>query len=256
MNLYFDSHCHPQFPEYNKDRTLVIQRAIEAGVLMLAVGTSYETSLNAVDLSKEYPNKIWAAVGIHPLESDNKEEIKKLEEIAKLNEVVAIGECGLDYFKLDPGKFSEKKKLQENYFLYQISIANRVKKPLIIHGRAAYDDIYQILKSEKFSYGFSMHFFQGDSATARKFLDLGGYISFAGPITFAVEYDEVIKIVPIDRILIETDSPYASPEPWRGKRNEPAYVIKVAEKIAKVKNLTLEEVAEITTKNAKKLFKI
>lgn len=254
MPSIFDSHCHPQFPEYADDREEMIQRAIDEGVFMIAVGTSVGLSKAAIELADKYPKQIWAAVGIHPTETGGKME--ELRDLTTLPEVVAIGETGLDYHYLKPGmNIGEIKNAQRRSFLEHIELAKAVKKPLIIHGRDAYDDILTILKKET-GIGAVMHFFQGTAEEARKFLELGCYVSFAGPITFAEEYRQVVDCVPLDRILAETDAPYASPLPHRGKRNEPAYVKFVVQKIAEIKGITFEEASDAVSRNAQTLFRI
>lgn len=248
----FDSHCHPQFPEYANDRDAVISRALDEGVFMIAVGTSNETSRAGVELAKRYPGKIWAAVGIHPNEAG---DTKNLDALASLPEVVAIGETGLDYH-YTASHDRETKRRQRELFASHLALAARHRKPLIIHGRDAYADIHAILQAAKFPHGFVMHFFQGTAADAAKFLELGGFISFAGPVTFTDQYDEVIRSVPLDRILVETDAPYAAPVPHRGKRNEPAFVRYVVEKIAAIKRVEPTHIVEATTRNVTTLFNI
>jgi len=272
MPSLFDSHCHPQFAAYDADREIVIRRAIDQGVFMIAVGTSYETSRAAVNLAKKYPGRIWATVGIHPGHAskgqhdplETKKEIaeEKLDdrfyELAKLQETVGIGETGLDYHYLNPvpgdNGISRIQLAQKELFLEHIKLAAEVKKPLMIHARDAYRDVFEILSDASFRHGIVMHFFQGTPEQARWFLDLGAYISFAGPITFTEQYDEVLQSVPVDRILIETDAPYASPAPFRGRRNEPSYVRFVAEKIAKIHGKPTEDIAKMTTQNITNVF--
>jgi TatD DNase family protein len=252
MPPLFDAHCHPQFPEYDVDRETVIQRAIDEDVLMIAVGTSVETSRQAIELARAYPGKIWAAVGIHPNETGDAADLATL---AATREVIAIGETGLDYHSLKP-EDARATRNQRDLFETHIALARAVRKPLIIHGRDAYADIYRILASAKFPYGVMIHFFQGTTEDAERFLDLGAYLSFAGPITFTDQYDEVIRSVPLDRILVETDAPYAAPVPHRGERNEPVFVRYVAQKIAAIKNVELEHIVTTTTRNVTALFGI
>ncbi|MBI1975310.1 MAG: TatD family hydrolase [Parcubacteria group bacterium] len=262
MSRPFDSHCHPHFAAYDEDREEVMRRAFDEGIFMIAVGTSYETSKDAVELAKKYYGKIWATVGVHPADiqlsaGENRLSVEKLAELAKLPEVVAIGESGLDYHYLKQEDDVEAvKSTQRASFLEHVRLAKEVNKPLVVHARDAYTDILPLLKSEGAGLRGVMHFFQGSPEEAKWFLDLGYYISFAGPITFAREYEEVVRYVPLDRILAETDAPYASPMPYRGKRNEPAYVKFVVQKIAEIKGLTFEGVAETTTQNVKTLFRI
>lgn len=285
---YIDCHSHPHDKEYkdeniNSDEFLA-QLKLDGGAT-IAIGTDYENSGLAIELALKHEN-IWATIGIHP--ADNHSEIFDEEKFVSLLEssvdkngnrkVVAIGECGLDYFYFDKtfGKdwendLAKKEKVQaeikrqKEIFKRQIEFAIKHNLPLVIHGRPsknsmnAYEDILEILegragKSEAFS-GHA-HFFVGNLEIAERFLNLGFLLSFDGPITFTTDYDEVIKFTPIERIMIETDSPYASPAPHRGKINFPEYVVFVAEKIAKLKNLSKEEVLEITKNNAIKLFNL
>jgi TatD DNase family protein len=275
MIKLFDSHCHPHFAAYEKDRDEMIQRAISQGVAMIAVGTSLETSKSAVALAKKYPGSIWATVGIHPnhtsssphdpLETklpitDYEASTSDLLELAKLPEVVAIGETGLDYHYLKPvpgdDQIVKVERAQRESFLRQIELAKEVKKPLVIHARKAYRDVFEILCDALFEHGIVMHFFQGSIREAEQFLELGAYLSFAGPITFTNEYDSVIKYVPLERMVVETDAPYAAPMPHRGQRNEPAYLKFIIEKIAALKALPFDEVREALSQNAKKFFRI
>ncbi len=261
--MLFDSHSHLHFSQFDNDREEVIKKLRDFDIKVVNVGTDFEESERAVELSKKYPDFMWASVGLHP--NDNLKEnfdISKYRELAKILNVVAIGECGLDYFR-SPSEAEITR--QKEIFVKQIEIAQELKKPLILHCRSsvgtqdAYEDAIEILKFKylNISTGNGVaHFFSGSKETAKKFLDLGFYISFAGPITFANEYKEVVEFVPIDRILIETDAPFAAPIPHRGRRNEPVYVEFVARKIAEWKRLSFKEVADKATENAIKLFNI
>lgn len=261
--MLFDSHSHLHFHQFDNDREKIIKKLRDFNIKTINVGTDLKESEKAVELSKKYPDLMWASVGLHP--NDNLKEIfdiDKYRELAKSPNVVAIGECGLDYFRLP----SEAEIIrQKEIFIRQIKLAKELNKPLIIHSRPtfgtqdAYEDVIEILKYENLNISNGngvAHFFAGSKETAKKFLDLGFCISFAGPITFAPEYREAVQFVPIDKILIETDSPFAAPVPHRGRRNEPAYVEFTARQIAEWKNLSFEEVARQTTESAKKLFQI
>ncbi len=269
--MLFDSHCHLHFSQFDNDREEIIGRLKEADIKVINVGTDFEESKKAIELAKKYPDLLWASVGLHP--NDNLEEdfvIDKYRDLAKIANVVAIGECGLDYFR-SPSKAEITR--QKEIFEKQIKLAKELNKPLILHCRPsigsqnAYEDAIEILLALR-SLGEGgkylniptgngvAHFFSGSKETAKKFLDLGFYISFAGPITFASEYREIVEFVPINRILIETDAPFAAPAPHRGKRNEPAYVEFVARKVAEWKSLSFEEVANQTAENAQKLFNL
>lgn len=252
---FFDVHTHTQDAQYDGDRETVIARAVEAGISMVQVGTDFEMSKKAVELAERYDN-IYATVGLHP--TDNKKEefdYKAYKQLAlSSKKVVAIGECGLDYFRMRP--FDDAQGKQKEIFKKQIELAKDVGKPLMIHCREAFEDLIEILRTT--DYGLRtpgvIHFFSGSVDDAKILLDMGFYFSFGGVLTFTRDYDEQIKFIPLDRILLETDAPYVAPIPYRGKRNEPLYVIEVAKKIAEIKGATLEEVAQETTKNAKLIF--
>lgn len=266
--MIFDSHCHPQFPQYGKDRGEMLTRAKDAGVSMICVGTDLEMSQKAIELAEKH-DTIWASVGLHPndfleLFEEDKISPQKTDNFVHLvnnKKVVAVGEIGLDYYRT-PDKEHQQK--QKEIFEFFINLAYQNQKPLIIHGRdnqsgsggQAHGDIIEILNSAKnILYGGVAHSFTGSIEEAKKYLDLEFYLGFNGIITFA-NYNELVNYVPLDRILIETDAPYLTPEPYRGQRNEPAYVIEAAKKIAKLKNISLEKVADQTTSNCKKLFGI
>ena len=274
--MIFDSHCHPQFPEYDQDRDEVIKRAQAAGVKMICVGTNLENSQQAIELAEKYPEDVWATAGMHPNDHDNDydddndndddERIEGLRRLAKHPKVVAIGECGLDYYRIKNndrvGHYIEIKEKQKELFLAQIKIAQELNKSLTIHCRPtkgtddAYEDLVTIFQSSEGNLPKIVHFFVGGVETAKKLLDLGCYFTFGGVITFARDYDEVIRFLPLGNILLETDAPYVAPEPYRGKRNEPVYVIEVAKKLAEIKGLSIEAVINQTTKNTGQVFGI
>ncbi|OGF85519.1 hypothetical protein A2Z63_02000 [Candidatus Giovannonibacteria bacterium RIFCSPLOWO2_02_44_8] len=268
----FDVHTHVQFAAFKDDKEEVIRRALDSGILMINIGTQRDTSQTAIDLAKKYETGVWATVGLHPIHTlksfhdeqeiggsgafESREETFDYEfyrNLAQEPKVVAIGECGLDYYRLDEGT----KKKQEKVFVKHIELSRDIKKPLMIHCREAFSDLINIL----FSYRSSLadkpgvvHFFSGSKEDAAKLMDLGFSFSFGGVITFAREYEKLISYIPLDRILLETDAPYVAPVPCRGKRNEPSHVIEVAKKIAELKEISLEEIAETTFKNAEAIF--
>lgn len=272
MSILIDSHSHIQFPAYDKDREAVVLRSREARVKMIAVGTAMKTSEDAIRVAVQYPDDILgAAVGFHPGHAsenayhDTNEsmdavreafDIERLRELANHARVVAIGECGLDYYRIQ-GLEASIKETQEKIFIQQIELARELHKPLIVHCRSAFPDLIEIIVSHRLSHvsgSGAIHFFSGTVDDARALLDLGFYLGFGGVITFAREYDEVIRYAPLNRILPETDAPYVAPVPYRGKRNEPAYVVEVAKKLAELKAVSPEEVAQQTTQNAVSLF--
>jgi TatD DNase family protein len=268
---YFDVHTHIQFPAFSEDRQAVLDRLKETKTWVINVGTQYQTSKEALLLAESVAEGIYATVGLHPIHTGpswhDKNEFKEEEksftaqgevfnrdqyrQLATSEKVVAIGECGLDYFRLP----SESKEIQKQAFIEQIHLANEINKPLMLHIREAYNDSYEILKSEA-KVSANVHFFSGDWPTAKKFLDLGCMLSFTGVITFARNYDEVIKNMPLGSILSETDAPYVAPVPYRGKRNEPSYVSLVVKKIAEIRNVEEEVIAETLVRNALRFFKI
>ena len=255
-----DSHAHLQFPQFEADRDEVIKRMREAGIGVINVGTDLATSRGAVELAENNPN-MWATVGIHPTESFSSDQtFIELEKLAQHPQVVGIGECGLDSSKLktQSGKEQLKEKnKQKEIFEKQIDLANKVKKPMMLHlrGDGVYHEAYEILKSEAQILG-NAHFFAGNWEEAKLFLDLGFTLSFTGVITFASQYDEVLKNVPLDRIMIETDCPFVAPVPHRGKRNEPSYLSAVAERLAVIRGLAVDEIATATISNTRRFFNL
>ncbi|CAH0311905.1 MULTISPECIES: TatD family hydrolase [Bacillaceae] len=254
--MLFDTHVHVNAEQFNEDLEEVIERAKEAGVNnMVVVGFDRPTIIRAMELIEAY-DFMYAAVGWHPVDAIDmtEEDLQWIEELSNHPKVVAIGEMGLDYhWDKSP------KDVQMEVFRKQIRLAKKVGLPIIIHNREATADIVNILKEEEASrVGGIMHCFSGSAETALECINMNFYISLGGPVTFknAKKPKEVAAAVPLDRLLIETDCPYLAPHPYRGKRNEPSYVKLVAEQIAEIKQLTIEEVSQATTENAKKLFGI
>ncbi|TFB21049.1 YchF/TatD family DNA exonuclease [Filobacillus milosensis] len=254
--MLFDTHVHLNADQFMEDREEVIQRALDEGVnQMVVVGFDRKTIPLAIEIAEEH-DFIYAAVGWHPVDAIDMtdEDLAWIEELSNHPKVVAIGEMGLDYH-WDKSPHD----VQKDVFRKQIQLAKKVNMPIIIHNREATEDIVQILKEENAQEcGGIMHCYNDVVEYAKECLDLGFYISLGGPVTFknATDPKIVAEEVPLDRLLIETDCPFLAPHPNRGKRNEPAYVKLVAEKIAELKGVTLEEVAEQTTKNAKNVFSI
>lgn len=254
--MLFDTHVHLNAWQFKEDREETIQRAFDAGVrYMVVVGFDHETIPLAIEIAEKY-DTIYAAVGWHPVDAIDmtEKELAWIEELSHHPKVVAIGEMGLDYhWDKSP------KDMQAEVFRKQIRLAKKRKMPIIIHNREATEDIIAILEEENAKeIGGIMHCYSDSVKYVERCLDMNFYISLGGPVTFknAPLPKEVAKEVPFDRLLIETDAPYLAPHPKRGKRNEPAYVKLVAEKIAELRGVTLEEVAEQTTKNAFQVFKI
>jgi TatD DNase family protein len=258
MLSHIDIHSHLNFPQFDADRAEAIERIREANIWTITVGTDREMSESAIVLA-EANDGMFATVGVHPTheEAMSKEELVALARKSK--KVVAIGECGLDYYRKDGTDEAEKKR-QKEMFAAHIEAGVELDLPLMIHGRAAYDDIYDVLLGYSKEFGnkvrANMHFFAGSVEDARKFLDLGFTLSFDGPITFASSYDEVIRFTPLERIMAETDAPFAAPVPFRGRRNEPLYVREVAARIAEIRGDELEKVKKTLVENAISAFNL
>ncbi len=247
----FDIHSHLNFPQFKDDREEIIKKMREEGIWTICVGVDEKTSLECVTLADSGGEGFFASVGMHPTENGNEFNMEYYRKLARNQKVVAIGECGLDMFRQKKDDLERQKKL----FKKQIELALEIDKPLIIHCRESHKETISIL-SEYAGKGLmgDIHFFSGNWEEARKYLDLGFSISFAGPITFTKEYDEVIKRAPLERIMAETDSPFATPVPRRGKRNEPLFVGEIVKKIAFVRGISFEETVKATSANALKLF--
>ncbi|WP_338752500.1 TatD family hydrolase [Bacillus sp. FJAT-52991] len=254
--MLFDTHVHLNAEQYNEDVDEVIHRAKEAGVTnMIVVGFDRPTIEKAMELVEQH-DFLYASVGWHPVDAIDMtaDDLSWLEELAKRPKVVALGEMGLDYhWDKSP------KDVQKEVFRQQIRLAKKVKLPIIIHNREATEDTVAILKEAGADeVGGIMHCFTGSVETAKECVEMNFYISLGGPVTFknAKKPKEVAADIPLDKLLIETDCPYLAPHPYRGKRNEPAFVKLVAEQIAELKGLSYEEVAKATNENALKLFHI
>lgn len=255
--MLVDTHCHLDDPQFGADAHKVIARALDHGVTtMVCVGTDLDSTRRAIDLASSRPF-IHAAAGVHPHFADKfstDESFRPLEELAARERVVAIGETGLDYYK----KFARPERQQE-LLRRHIRLALRLAKPLVIHCRDAHDDFFRILESEASPpIRGVMHCFSSTRENAQKALDLGFYLSIAGPVTYpnATALADVVKFVPLDRLVVETDSPYLAPQNHRGQRNEPGHVVHVAEKIADLHGVPFDIVCERTTRNARALFGI
>ena len=244
----FDAHCHLHFKQFDADRAEVLARMSEDGVGAVLIGTDYATSQAAMQLAEQH-EFLWASVGLHPTELTEEFDPEKYEALAKHPKVVAIGECGLDYFRITG-------QGQRGRFEAHIALAQKLGKALVIHCRNAHEDMLVLLEKNKPTVPVIMHFFTGSGELAQKYLDLGCYLSFPGPITYTDEYDDSIRVCPMEKMLIETDAPFAAPVPNRGKRNEPSYVEHVAAKIAAVKGISTEEVLAATLRNASHAFSV
>jgi TatD DNase family protein len=254
--MLIDSHAHLQDETFQDDLPEVLQRASEAGLgKIICIGYDYESSAEAVKLARKYP-QVYAVVGVHPHDAKTLKEatIADLYKLAREPKVVAIGEIGLDFYRnLSP------RDIQEKAFIAQIKLAQELYKPIVIHDRDAHQEVFSIIKKEKAGRSEGvLHCYSGHLPLAIDLMKEGFYLSFAGPLTYknAKKTVEVAGKIPLDRILIETDCPYLSPEPLRGKRNEPANVSHIAAKLAAIRNKPLEEIAYLTALNTKKVFRI
>lgn len=254
--MIFDSHAHLDDGRFDKDRDQIINNAKKNNIkYIMNPGANLKTSVRAIEISQKY-DIVYAAVGVHPHDVKEMDDVtlELLESLAKKPKVMAIGEIGLDfYYDHSP------RECQREWFRKQIQLAHRVGLPIIVHDRDANDETLKILKEEKaFQAGVVMHCYSGSEELAKQYIRLGAYISIAGPVTYsnARKIVEVVKAIPLESTFIETDSPYLTPIPNRGKRNEPAYIVQVAEKIAEIKKIDFDEVVLKTTENAKKFFGI
>ena len=253
--MVFDSHAHLDDKRFQADRQEVIDRAWTQGLSgILNAGADMESSARAVEYAERYTN-IYAAVGIHPHDAKEARETDyaRLAEWACHPKVVAIGEIGLDYYY----NFSPK-EVQQTVCIRQIDVARQTGKPIILHDRDAHGDILDIIKKEARGLTGVFHCFSGSLEMAREVIKLGFYVSFAGPVTYknSVKLQEIAAVVPLDRILVETDCPYLTPEPYRGRRNEPAHVKLIADVIAGLRGMEPEALYQATTENVYRLFGI
>lgn len=254
-----DSHTHVQLKQFNSDRDEVIKRALENEIWMVTVGTTRKDSQTAVDLCDAHPEGVFATIGQHPEEN----EIFDYDwyiKTAQHEKVVAIGECGLDYHRVLPNLFNEERDRQIELFQQHIELAKEVEKPLMIHCREAFSDMKSILRREIEDMPMEvpgiLHFFTGTKDDAKALLDMGFMFTFGGLITFNREFDDIIRYIPKERILIETDAPFVAPDPYKGKRNEPSYVVEVARMLAEIRKAPFEDVCKRTMQNAKSVFGI
>ncbi len=251
--MFVDTHAHLDFESFDDDRDAVIQRAIENKLsAIITIGTSLETSKHAIRFAENYAS-IYAAVGIHPSDcaEAGENDYLEIEKLAANEKVIAIGEIGLDYYRM----YTDK-ETQKSAFKKQIAIARKVQLPLIVHTRESQEDCIKILNEEKAGdVSGVLHSFSGSMEILEKALATNFYISYTGGITFKNSTtDELVANTPVERMLLETDSPFITPVPFRGKRNEPSYVVHTAKKIAEIKGISVEKLAEITTENARHLF--
>jgi len=283
--MIIDTHTHVNFTAFKDDADEVIRRALDNNTWMVLVGSELKTSNRALAYANRYEKGVYAAVGLHPVHledglidtgetGDNSSFLARAEDfdygsyekIAKFEKVVAIGEIGLDYYRLDPKKdLTAIKKKQREVLAQQILLARSVDLPVIIHCRQAHDDLLPLLQEFRNEYGHLIpndrpwgviHCFSGNEELAWKYFKLGLIISFTGLITFSQQWDELIRKVPLNKMMVETDAPYMTPEPYRGQRNEPVLVQYVANRIADIRGIKLEKVIDSTTATARDFFRI
>lgn len=253
--MIFETHCHLDDNRFDDDRLEVIERLRQQGIVRLInVGYDLPSSQRSIDLAATY-SEVYAAVGIHPhdVEGLSEDHWQELFCLAKAAKVVALGEIGLDYYRdLSP------RDMQREAFVRQLQMANELRLPVIIHNREAHQEVISSLRANRPFCGGVMHCFSGSWEIAKAALDMGFFISFAGPVTYknARNLHEVASKIPLDRLLVETDCPYLPPEPFRGKRNEPSYVRYILEKISELKGVDFEFLAEITARNGARLFRV
>lgn len=279
--LLIDTHAHLNFKAFEKDRKEVIRRSLDTKIWMINVGTNYETSKKAVEIAQNHEKGIWAVVGLHPIHIDEHFDYERYKELAKSEKVVAIGEIGLDYAVFvrerreriqkrasaeaeSEGRLQQEvigKARQKEIFLKQLDLARELNLPVIFHCRMAHAELLKELGIRNYELGIEgvVHCFTGDWEQAKKYLEMGFYLGFNGIIFKSIEgidFEEIIKKTPLDRILVETDCPFLTPPDFPEERNNPLGVKYVVQRIAEIKNLTFEEVAKKTTQNAQKLFRI
>lgn len=253
-NMLIDSHAHLDGESFDEDRAELIEELKSSGVeFVINPGANMKSSRAVVKLVADYP-MIYGAVGVHPHDTVDMvdQDLEELERLSKAEKIVAIGEIGLDYYYEHSPREVQKQRFRE-----QIALAKKVKLPIIVHERDAAQDVFDIISSEADGeLRGVIHCYSGSFELAKEYIKLGFYISFAGPVTFknAKKPKEVAAQIPLDSLLIETDSPYMTPVPYRGKRNNPSYVRYIAETIAELKGISYEEVARKTNENAKRLF--
>ena len=255
--MFIDTHCHLEDENFNSDRAEVLERAKMAGVVaIINFGSTMESSIAICELAKDF-SELYGGIGIHPEEIDDfdKNTCAKLAELAENKKVIAIGEIGLDYHW---EKDLERRQIQQKIFIEQLDLARQLKLPVCVHDRDAHGDTLKILQTEGKNLRGVLHCYSGSLEMAREVWKLGWFIGVDGPLTFknSAKLPEIVKAAPRDKILIETDAPYLAPVPYRGKRNEPAYIVEVAKKLAEFRGETLEEVAAYTAANAKNLYGI
>ncbi len=251
MPKYFDIHSHLNLKDYDTDLDEVIARLKESETHTIVIGTDLENSKRAVELAEKHEG-IYAAIGVHPVDDPSRSfEVDKFESLMKSPKVVAIGECGLDFYHAEKSQDYER---QKQLFLAHIAFAIKHNKPLMIHARSAYDELLEILEPLHAKHGAGLrgniHFFAGNWGIAERLYAIGFTTSFTGVLTYTADYDEVVQKAPLNMLMSETDAPFATPVPYRGKRNEPSYVSEVVKRIAEIRGQDLAVVQKALVENA------
>ncbi len=264
--LFIDIHSHLNISPLTENTESIIHELRSRGIGTITVSVDYDTSAMAVELANSNPGLLWATVGQHP--NDNKEEVfeyEKYKNLAGEKCVVAIGECGIDYYRLKPTDGNSREDeiaRQKELFIKHVHLSTEMGLPLMIHARPsvgsedAYNDVIRILEEEGFLGHANFHFFVGNVDTAKRIVSKGWSVSYDGPITFSNDYDEVIRTIPIENLMAETDAPFAAPAPYRGQVNYPYYVEFVYQKIAEIKGLDVEIVRKKLLENANRIFNL
>ncbi len=254
-----DAHTHVQFPQFDEDRDEVIARAKEKGIGMVQVGTDLVMSQKACELASQHDG-MWATVGIHPhgAADMNKFPLEEMKNLLSQDVVVGVGECGFDFYNMSQEERHSARETQQPLFKEQIALSVAFKKPLVIHTRDAFEETLSVLEeqAQKNSLRGIAHFFTGGKEEAQRFLDLGFYFTFGGLITHNRSFDDVIRFIPKDRVLVETDAPYVAPAGQRGKRNEPSYITETIQALADIYDESYEKVKERVRDNTKAIFGI
>lgn len=255
--MFIDTHCHLNDERFQDDIEGYLHRAQNVGVTtLLVIGWDIASSRRAISLAEKH-DQVYAVVGIHPVDAvkTNEQDLRELETLLGHPKVVALGEIGLDYYWI---KDEKERKREHFFFIEQIKIANKYQKPIVIHMRDATEDTFDVLSAHKPTFGGVLHSYSGSAAMAQRFMNLGMYIGLGGPVTYlnAKEPKEVAKVVTSDRLLLETDAPYLSPHPFRGKTNESSRIPIIAAEIATLRQKSVIDLANETTANAKRLFNL
>jgi len=255
--MFIDSHCHLNFEKFKDDYKDIIKKAQDSGIeKMIVVGSNLETSQRAIEIAQEFPGAVLGAVGLHPIHVLDENFDQRFEKLAFEKQVVAIGETGLDYYRLTKGQ--KEKDKQKQIFIAHLKLAEKLQKPVILHCRDAYPELLGILRDFKGNSNIKkvLHCYDGNIKYLQEFLDIGCLISFTGNVTYGDQRDDAISQIPIDSLMIETDAPYLAPEPYRGQKNQPAYVIEIAKYIAKIKKIELKKLEKILQKTTQDFFQI